>query len=230
MNYLQTIELYKKYLQTPREDWQKEIRRPIKSAIFKAMCATQAKIGDNPEQLIVNSLEKGGNLYFWSDLHLFHTNIIKYANRPFIDVSHMNKAIISNYYKIVKENDVVVFCGDISFGKVELTTNLLRGLPGKKILVLGNHDFEKNNCQYRDYKVFDIVTMCFQIKKKMFNKDYFVIVSHYPISEDFLPESSINIHGHIHQYCAGDKNINVSVEHTNFSPKNIEDLIKKIVF
>ena len=102
-------------------------------------------------------------------------------------------------------------------------------MPGKKILVLGNHDFDKNRCEFRDYHIFDITTMAFVINKEIDGKTYNIVVSHYPIHKDALPENTINIHGHIHQHLPGEKNINMSVEHTHFAPINMDTQIHELI-
>ena len=38
----------------------------------------------------------GSRVFFTSDTHFNHTNIIRSCNRPFKDVSHMNETIIAN--------------------------------------------------------------------------------------------------------------------------------------
>lgn len=234
LSFENTVELYKQYLETPRLDWQNEMRRPVRTNIFKAMCATHAKYGENPESLIQNTLENGGKIFFWSDLHLFHNNIIRYASRPFESVEHMNQTLINNYWTIITDKDLVIFGGDVGFGDIEEVIKLLKPLPGKKVLVLGNHDFDKNQGIFRNYHVFDNITIAFSFQKEFNEEQYNIIVSHYPIAANALPEKTINIHGHIHQHLPGEKNINMSVEHTAFSPVNmdyaIETLIEKINF
>ncbi len=225
-----SIEIYKKFLETEREDWNKQIRRPIKKNILIAMLATNKKLGTNPNILIEESLKKKSNIYFWSDQHFFHHNIIKYANRPFGSVSEMNQKMIKNYYETVKEEDLVFFCGDLAFGDIELTKTLWKGAPGKKVLILGNHDFEKNQCLFRNYHIFDAITICFDFQYEIDNQKFEFIVSHYPIDEHHLPDDVRNIHGHIHQHKLTNRHINVSVEHTNYKPLLLNDLISTIDF
>lgn len=223
------INLYKKYLETPQLDWNKEMRRPVRANIFKAMCATHAKIGQNPIPMIDKTVEEGGRLLFWSDLHFEHHNIIKYAGRPFEGTEHMNQQLIKNYWENVTDKDIVVFGGDVAFGDVEDIVEMMKNLPGKKVLVLGNHDFDKNKCIYREYNCFDVVTLAFTMQRIIEGKTYNVLVTHYPVHADVLPPNTINIHGHIHQNKSGQKQINMSVEHVGFKPVSMEEQIKYLV-
>lgn len=82
--------------------------------------------------------------FFTSDLHLYHSNIIRYCNRPFANVDEMNQAILDNYNAKVSDEDTVYFIGDIAFLKSsEAKADLPRymgNLRGKKHLICGNHD------------------------------------------------------------------------------------------
>jgi calcineurin-like phosphoesterase family protein len=79
-------------------------------------------------------------LYFTSDHHFWHTNIIKYCNRPFVSVEEMNEALIQNWNDLVLPEDEVYYLGDFSMAArpVEIYTSRLNGI---KYLVPGNHDF-----------------------------------------------------------------------------------------
>lgn len=79
-------------------------------------------------------------IYFTSDLHFYHQNVIRYCNRPFATVEEMNEILITNWNSIVQPNDEVYCLGDLSmaFRPIELFSSRLMG---KKYLVPGNHDF-----------------------------------------------------------------------------------------
>ena len=86
------------------------------------------------------------NVWFCSDHHFNHTNILSFINysgekvRPeFSTVEQMNEVMIENHNARVKPNDKVYFLGDVGFNTASLDTILPR-LNGKKRLILGNHE------------------------------------------------------------------------------------------
>lgn len=86
-------------------------------------------------------------IWFTSDLHFGHGNIIKYCDRPFVDaggnpdVPHMNTALMNNWNERVAPDDTVMILGDIVMGQREKTLPLLPLLHGEKFLIMGNHDY-----------------------------------------------------------------------------------------
>lgn len=79
-------------------------------------------------------------IWFISDPHIYHTNVIRYCNRPYSFVEEMNESIVRNWNAIVSPEDTVYCLGDFSMaaGLVETFTPRL---SGRKFLVPGNHDF-----------------------------------------------------------------------------------------
>jgi calcineurin-like phosphoesterase family protein len=80
------------------------------------------------------------NIWFTSDPHFFHANVIKYCDRPYASVEEMNEALIANWNSVVKPEDTIYCLGDFSlaYRPVELFTRRLNGI---KVLIPGNHDF-----------------------------------------------------------------------------------------
>jgi len=102
---------------------------------------------------------KNRRIFFISDPHFDHPNIILYCKRPFIKegylnekgkfktnemaqqcVKEMNETIIKRYNYLVQPNDIVYFLGDIGFRNAFSCRQIINQLNGIKILVLGNHD------------------------------------------------------------------------------------------
>ena len=79
-------------------------------------------------------------IYFVSDLHLNHTNIIKYCSRPFTSVDEMNSILIANWNKTIGIDDVVYYGGDFALGPKETFKRMSLCLNGHRHFILGNHD------------------------------------------------------------------------------------------
>lgn len=79
-------------------------------------------------------------LLLYSDPHYGHANVIRYSQRPFDDAAHMDVFMLDAYRTSVREADTVIWLGDCFFMSFENAEALLRSLPGRKVLVRGNHD------------------------------------------------------------------------------------------
>lgn len=80
-------------------------------------------------------------IYFTSDLHLGHKNVIDFCDRPFASLELMHEVLISNINKAVKPQDTLFVLGDafMNLSGTEIKV-LLSRINGKVILVQGNHD------------------------------------------------------------------------------------------
>jgi len=80
-------------------------------------------------------------MWFTSDFHFGHFNIIRYCNRPFANVQEMDDVIADRLNACVKPNDVVYFLGDFCLGGAEQVTAYRRRLAcGTIHFIEGNHD------------------------------------------------------------------------------------------
>lgn len=171
-------------------------------------------------------------IFVISDTHFNHSNILKFTHadkttmlRPgFKDVDHMNETIINNWNKTVKPDDVVYHLGDFSFSSSNNISKFASRLNGRKRLILGNHDYEPKLY----YPHFQKISSWRQFGNDMFKKTVFMC--HYPLhasSYDYrTTKECIMIHGHLHQNLTGlDNYVNVCVEHTNYTPVAIDDII-----
>ena len=151
-------------------------------------------------------------VYFTSDWHLGHKNILKY--RPeFSSIEDHNQTLINNFNSVVKKRDTVYFLGDIVFEQKDL--ELIKQLvPSRKILYLGNHDY----LSAKDYlTVFDEI---YAIRSF---KSYWL--SHCPIHPQELRNRKGNIHGHLHASILDDSRyFDVSPEKHNYQLVDFETI------
>lgn len=93
---------------------------------------------NNVKPLKFNSSEV--NIFFTSDLHFGHKNIINFCNRPWKTTEEMDEALIANWNSVVGEKDIVFDLGDFAFATSGRWKDILQRLNGKHYLILGNHD------------------------------------------------------------------------------------------
>lgn len=79
-------------------------------------------------------------IYFTSDWHIGHANVLQFSQRPFKDLDHMHEVLTNNYNSVVPPNGLGYFLGDIGFGNGAMVRDIITSLNGKKVLILGNHD------------------------------------------------------------------------------------------
>lgn len=153
-------------------------------------------------------------VWFTSDQHYGHANIIPYCKRPFRDVEHMEAEMVRRFAAVVKPDDTVYFLGDFSF------TNplpVLQQLPGKKYLILGNHDWdERRRKQLGKSGAFGWIKDVELIEVE----DQELWLSHYPhLSWPNSHHGSWNLHGHMHGTSPAWWNaVDVGVDCWNYSP------------
>jgi len=71
--------------------------------------------------LTQNKKEK--NVFFTSDFHCFHQNVIRFDGRPFANIDEMHLAIEKGWNEVVGEEDIVIYLGDLVL--LELKINLM---------------------------------------------------------------------------------------------------------
>ena len=79
-------------------------------------------------------------IYYTSDLHLGHANVIRHCDRPFTNTDEMDSALVENWNARVHRNDTVYIVGDFLFRAKRPAAEYLSELKGKKHLIIGNHD------------------------------------------------------------------------------------------
>lgn len=157
-----------------------------------------------------------------SDLHLDHTNIIKYCKRPFLNTEDMNKTLVNNWNNTIGKRDVVYYLGDLAFGTSSKSTDYwLNKLNGKIIFIKGNHDksdkikfYETYTFEYGGYNFF-LTHEPENVPKEW--KGWAICGHHHNNKLDEYPFIDKK-----------NKRINISAELTKYKPVDMDDLIKMI--
>ena len=161
--------------------------------------------------------EEADKVWVWSDLHLGHENIILYAKRPYKDAAQMDNLLLKNWEDTVDWADqetVLVCVGDVAMklGMTETNFSRIAAMPGRKILVPGNHDFTGTG----EMRVEGFSEVCSILYA---NGDPKLIFTHVPLPAEHLPDGWVNVHGHMHNDPPTDTpHINVSVEQLDYRP------------
>lgn len=173
-------------------------------------------------------------IWFTSDTHLGHANVIRYCNRPWSMVNEMDKALIERWNKFVKPNDTVYHLGDLCLTKrVDVIDGWLGQLNGTIRLVRGNHDvwtrrFDRLQNKHKIKWIKDYAERTFEVD----GKRHKFVLCHFPMLSwhgSHRSPSSIMLHGHCH---GSIQNLNqsvcrmdVGVDCNNWYPISLENII-----
>lgn len=206
--YSQTLELLKAHFESkfnPEEFIDTSIRTQKKTFLSK-----------------IKSAFSKPKIFITSDLHLDHTNIIKYCKRPFLNTEEMNRTLINNWNNTVRKKDTVYFLGDLAFGKGSKTTDYwFKQLNGKIIFLKGNHD-RSNKIKFYDNYILEYAGIKFFLihepEKAPKDWDGWIIYGHHhnnhPDKYPFMDKKN--------------KIINISIELTKYRPVDINEIIEKM--
>lgn len=150
-------------------------------------------------------------IYFISDAHFGHRNIHKMGGRP-VSSPEENEAWITDCWlsmvsrKTAWDRQDIVYClGDMAFDEEALRR--IHNLPGRKVLIAGNHDWMREPA-WRD--VYERVGGIEKYKGMW--------LTHCPVHPDEL-RGKPNIHGHVHNATIDDP------RYFNICPENLYRLV-----
>lgn len=161
-------------------------------------------------------------VWFTSDWHLGHSNIIKYCQRPFSSVDEMDDTIIENCNALVKPTDTLYILGDFSFRADKAAENYRRRINCEHVhLIYGNHD------ERYFYKFFETA----KDYAKIYVQKQKIILFHYPIAVwDSSHHQSWHLFGHSHgthtewreQVMPNSLSMDVGVDCNDYKPLSFE--------
>lgn len=162
-------------------------------------------------------------IYFTSDTHYFHRNIIEFCNRPFSDLDHMHEMLILGWNRVVQPDDTVYHLGDVAFQvsmKFPQILNILERLNGKKILVAGNHDKQFLR------KMDEMLHIWDNVHTEPVFLDSMLLAHHPTYDRAHLMDGGVVLHGHEHS----EKNIrpyrmyDVGVDANSYTPISLNSI------
>lgn len=174
-------------------------------------------------------------IYFTSDQHFSHTNVIKYCNRPYPDVHSMNKDMVERYNAIVQAEDTVYMLGDFALDE-RVVPKILPMLKGHKHLIVGNHDRchprRSRHATFKQrYLNWGFETINIEATLEEFTLSHFPYGGEDSGHEARYPEwrpkdeGKNLLCGHIHEkWKIKDRMYNVGVDVNNFTPVSLDQI------
>lgn len=187
------------------------------------------------------------SVFFSSDHHFSHSNIIAFCDRPFDDVEEMNWNLVEKWNETVKPQDIVYYLGDFAMGRLPASLEIGKQLNGIKILIPGNHDacFQGNRHQklwakhYIETAGFSAILPSASIVLGPYTAD----LCHFPYTGDsrdlrgkpdrwsiYRPNphpTKVLLHGHVHQnWLYSNRGINVGVDVWDLCPVSLDILVE----
>ena len=175
-------------------------------------------------------------IYFTSDLHMMHNKGFLFEPRGFSNERDMCEALVENWNKIVKPDDIVYDLGDIALSDVQEAAKYIKKLNGKHFWIRGNHD-TNNKVDYLMDTCWDKLYFVGWADMLKYNKYHFYM-SHYPTltsnyDDKKFSQHVINLHGHTHQQTNWLQLDNpfmyhVGVDSHNNAPVHIDEVLADI--
>jgi calcineurin-like phosphoesterase family protein len=176
-------------------------------------------------------------VFFTSDTHFCHANVVEYSERPFRDVVDMNETLIHNWNEVIPKDGIVFHLGDFCFGKSNQWNDVLNRLNGTIHLILGNHDLRMAR---RDFMArFASV----QFETMIHIDKQWIMLNHFPMLCYAHSRWDWQLYGHIHTNPRNNKimpldrmgmlmskQYDVGVDNNNFYPVSFRQLEKIIKF
>lgn len=166
------------------------------------------------------------SLWFTSDTHFGHDNIIKYCNRPFASGDDMNEAMIRNWNAVVSPDDEIWHLGDFAFRSLDFAKGVVERLNGRIHLVRGNHDRTGHLPLFASHRLGS--DRMLGLGSPQFPDGVHVELVHDPARK--RSEAKCVLHGHVHEVYAerdldGVRYVNVGQDVRGFRPMSLDEVL-----
>lgn len=166
-------------------------------------------------------------IWITSDWHLGHRSVARWRaekHPSIISEDNHDEYLLDTWASTVRKRDVVWCLGDMLMGPNHVQA--FRSLPGRKRLVLGNHDTDHHG---KRSGLSDIDRACIFEEVHGMVKYKWAWLTHAPIHPEEL-RGKYNIHGHTHNHSIDDyRYINACPEANNFQLINFQQLTGTII-
>lgn len=158
-------------------------------------------------------------IFFTSDTHFNHFNIIRFSNRPFYSVEEMDEILIQNWNNVVGKDDTIYHLGDFCLGD---SKKYLKRLNGNIVRIKGSHD--------RDMKSPYMKIIQPEGLKDEYDNQRSIILCHYPMRSWHLSHyASFMLFGHHHgNLDPHGLSFDVGVDTNDFYPYSLNDIENKM--
>ena len=182
-------------------------------------------------------------IYFTSDTHFWHKQIIPYCNRPVpgiqsgqehwgTNVELMNEWLIQRWNEKVKKDDEIYHLGDFAFAGKTKTDTILSRLNGRKHLIRGNHDGSTTaKSEYWEsvekYRFIHVPLKYEDNNGDVQSYNQPIALFHFPIlSWDGMAHGSWHLHGHCHGSLSdsGGLRLDMGVDCWYYAPVSVEEI------
>ena len=152
-------------------------------------------------------------VFFTSDLHFGHENVLRFDHRPWRTAEEMDTELIRRWNNKVAPGDLVYVLGDLIWKTRDGDApTLLKQLNGQIILIKGNHDrFVRNGAAKKCLAgIKDYDDICVTLEDGTTRR---CILSHY-----FIPMynghryGAIHLHGHSHNTAEATEELEIAAE------------------
>lgn len=166
-------------------------------------------------------------IFFTSDHHFGHKNILKFSERPFSDVEEMNEVLIQKWNEKIDAEDEVYHLGDVGLMSSGKLRSILDRLNGKIYLINGNHEKSAQACAKRFEWIKDYYELV--VEDDEFERgQQLIVLFHYALREwNASHWGSYHLYGHAHGTLPDDKNarsFDIGVDCHDFYPLSYEEV------
>lgn len=170
--------------------------------------------------------------FYVSDTHFGHTNILAMQPRNFPNIETHDEFLIEKWNAVVGEADIVYHLGDFAMALHERADRvrwIFSRLRGRKFLILGNHDVDKNGNPHATLLSleWEEPPTGFRFVDDAGTK---VVLSHYAQRAwQWEHKGGFHFYGHAHGRLPGvgrSRDVGVDLPDVAYTPRTFEELTK----